>query len=84
MKFECPTYLKFKGKGKAMAVTLSDGEVSDNESDCDEDGNFITFTAIAVVNESISIEENPSDGKLFEDADLQEAYNKLFKGCYDC
>ena len=29
MKSECPTYLK--SKGKAMAVTLSDGEVSDHE-----------------------------------------------------
>ena len=37
MKSECPTYLR--SKGKAIAVTLSDGEVSDNESDFDEDGN---------------------------------------------
>ena len=73
MKFECLTYLK--SKGKAMAVTLSDGEVSGHESDCDEDGNFIAFTATAIVDESISVEENPSDGELFEDADLQEAYN---------
>ena len=36
MKSECPTYLKFKDK--TMAVTLSDGEVSDDESECDEDG----------------------------------------------
>ena len=77
MKSECPTYLK--SKGKVMAVTLSDGEVSDDELECDEDGNFIAFTATAVVNESISAEENPSDGKLSEDADLQEAYNKLCK-----
>ena len=77
MKFECPTYLK--SKGKAMVVTLSDGEVSNNESDCDEDGNFITFTATAIVDESISVEENPSDGELSEDADLQEAYNQLCK-----
>ena len=77
MKSECPTYLK--SKGKAMVVTLSDGEVSDDESECDEDGNFITFTATVVVNESISVEENPYDGKLFEDTDLQEAYNKLCK-----
>ena len=74
---ECPTYLK--SKGKAMAVTLSDGEVSDDESECDENGNFIAFIATAVVNESISTEENPSDGELSEDADLQEAYNKLCK-----
>ena len=47
-----------------MAVTLNDGEVSDDESECDKDGNFIAFTATAVVNESISAEENPSDGEL--------------------
>ena len=51
MKSEYPTYLKFKGK--AMTVTLSDGEVSD----CDKDGNFIAFTATAVVDERISVEE---------------------------
>ena len=77
MKFECPIYLK--SKGKTMAVTLSDGEVSDDESECDEDRNFIAFTATAIVNESISAEENPSDGELSEDADLQETYNKLCK-----
>ena len=75
MKFECPTYLK--SKGKAMTVTLSNGKVSDDESECDEDGNFIAFTTTAVVNESITAEENPSDGELSEDIDLQEAYNKI-------
>ena len=68
MKSECPTYLK--SKGKAMAITFSDGEVSDDELECDKDGNFITFTATAVVNESISAEKNPFDGELSEDADL--------------
>ena len=77
MKFECPTYLK--SKRKAMAVTLSDGEVSDDESECDEDGNFIAFTATVVVNESIFAEENPSKRELSKDVDLQEAYNKLCK-----
>ena len=32
-----------------------------------------------IVSESISAEENPSDGELSEDADFQEAYNKLCK-----
>ena len=82
MKFECPTYLK--SKGKAIAVTLSDNEISDDESRCDEDGNFITFTATTVVNESVYAEENTSDGELSEDADLQETYNKLCKRCYEC
>ena len=57
MKSKCPTYLK--SKGKAMVVTLSNGEVSDDESECDKDGNFIAFTATAVVNESISAEKKP-------------------------
>ena len=62
VKLESPTFLR--SKGKAMAVTLSDDEVSDNESCSDEDGNFITFTTTAIVNESVAIEENPSDGEL--------------------
>ena len=77
MKFECPTYLR--SKGKAMVVTLNDDKVSNDESSYDEDGNFITFTAIAVVNESMSAEKNTSDRELFEDVNLQEAYNKLCK-----
>ena len=77
MKSECPTFLR--SKDKVMVVTLSDDEVSDNESGSDDDGNFIAFTAIAVIDESVAIKENPSDGKLSEDADLQEAYNKLCK-----
>ena len=68
MKSECPTFLR--SKGKAMAVTLSDDEVSNNESGSNEDGNFIAFTAIVVVDESVAVEENPFDEELFEDADL--------------
>ena len=68
VKSECPRFLR--SKGKAMAVTFSDDEVSDNESGSDENGNFIAFTTTAVVDESIAVEENPFDGELFEDADL--------------
>ena len=77
MKSEYPTFLR--SKGKVMVVTLSDDEVSDNESGSDEDGNFIAFTTTAIVDESVIIEENPSDGELSKDADLQKAYNKLCK-----
>ena len=77
MKSEFPTYLK--SKGNAMAITLNDDEVSDDESGCDEDGNFIAFTTTAAVNESVSAEENFFYGELSEDVDLQEAYNKLCK-----
>ena len=75
MKSEYPTFLR--SNGNTIAVTLSDNEVFDHDSSNDEDGNFIAFTATAVVDESVVIYENPSNGKLFENVDLQEAYNKF-------
>ena len=77
MKSECSTFLR--SKGKTMAVTLSDDEVSDHESSSEKDGNFIAFTATAVVDENVVVDENPYDGELSESADLQEVYNKLCK-----
>ena len=77
VKSKCLTFLR--SKGKTMVVTLSDDEVSDNESGSDEDGNFIAFTATAIADKSVVVKENSSDGKLSEDADLQETYNKLCK-----
>ena len=68
-----------RSKGKTMAVTLSDDEVSDHESDSDDYGSFITFTAITIIDESVVVVENPSDGEFFKVADLQETYNKLCK-----
>ena len=80
VKSKCPTFPTFlRSKGKSMVVTLSDDEVSDHESSSDEDGNFIAFTATAVVDEGVMVDENPSDGEFSENADLQEAYNKLCK-----
>ena len=64
VKLKCPTFLR--SKGKAMTVTPSDDKVSNNESCSDEDGNFIAFTATIVVDESVAVEENHSDGELFE------------------
>ena len=75
VKSECLTFLR--SKGKAMAVNLSDNEVSDHESGSNEDGNFIAFTATTIVDENVVVDENSSDGELSESADLQEAYNKL-------
>ena len=77
VKSECLTFLK--SKGKSMAVTLSDDEVSDHESSSDEDENFIVFIATAIVDESVVVDESPFDGELFKSANLQEAYNKLCK-----
>ena len=68
VKSKCPTFLR--SKGKDVVVTLSDDEVFDHESDSNENRNFITFTAAAVVDETIVVEENPSDGELSESADL--------------
>ena len=39
----------------------------------------MAFTAIAVVSEIKIVDENPSEGELSENADLQEACNKLCK-----
>ena len=77
VKSECPTFLR--SKGKVMTVTLSDYEISDHEFGSDKDGNSIAFTATAVVDENVVVNENPSNGELFESVDLQEAYNKLYK-----
>ena len=46
MKFECPTFLR--SKGKAMAITLNDGEVSDHKFGSDEDGNFFAVRTYVV------------------------------------
>ena len=62
-----------------MTVTLSDDEVSDHDSGSDEDRNFIAFIVTAVVDENIVVEENSSDEELSQCADLQEAFNKLWK-----
>ena len=77
VKLECPTFLRIKGK--VMAVTFSDDEVSNYESGSDENENFIAFTATVIVEESVVIDENPSDGELSKNADLQETYSKLCK-----
>ena len=61
-----------------MAVTLNDDEISNYESECDQ-GNFMAFTATAIVSEIETVDENPFDGELSENADLQEVYNKLCK-----
>ena len=60
VKSECPIFLR--SNSKVMAVTLSNDEVSDNEFGSDDDGNFIAFTATVVVDESVLVDENPSNG----------------------
>ena len=62
-----------------MAVTLSDDEVFDHESESDQEGNFMAFTTTVIVSEIETVDENPSNGELPENVDLQEAYSKLCK-----
>ena len=53
-----------------MAVTLSDNEVSDHESEGNQKWNFMAFSATAVVSETKTADENPSYGELSENANL--------------
>ena len=78
MKSECPTFLRSKSKVMAT-ITFSDDEVSDHEFGSDKDGNSIAFIFTVVVDESILVEKNPSDGELSKSTDLQEVYNKFYK-----
>ena len=63
----------------AMAITLSDNEASNHQFASDQDGNFMAFIATAVESEIQTVDENLFDEELLENADLQEAYNKLCK-----
>ena len=60
-------------------ITFSDDEVSDHEFGSDKDGNSIAFIFTVVVDESILVEKNLSDGELSKSTDLQEVYNKFYK-----
>ena len=53
---ECPTYLRLKGK--IMVVSLNDDEGANHKS--------------IVVDKNVIVDENPYDGKLSGNADLQE------------
>ena len=65
--------------GKSYDCYPQCDEVSNHESKSDQKGNFIAFTATVKVSELEIVEENPSDRQLSNNADLQEAYNKLCK-----
>ena len=43
-------------------VQLSDDEVSDQESESDQEGNFMAFTTAAEVRKPEIVEKNPSNG----------------------
>ena len=51
-KKECPNYLRSKGKVYATTLSDSDFSTSDSEDNCDEEGNFSAFMAVAHVKSS--------------------------------
>ena len=78
VRSECPTYLK--SNGKAMTVILSDDKESGHEFESDQDENFMTCTATAIVGEPKIVEENPFNGELSENVTckrLTTSYTRL-------
>ena len=51
-KKECLNYLKLKGKVYAMTLSDSDSSNSDSEESCDEEGSYSAFMTIAHVESS--------------------------------
>ena len=52
IKKECPNYLRMKGKAYAITLSDSNSSNSDSEDGCDEEGNFSAFMTIAHVESS--------------------------------
>ena len=53
-KKECPNYLKSKGKVYAMTLSDSDSSNSDSEESYDEEGNYSAFMTIAMLSLQMS------------------------------
>ena len=74
LKKECPNYLR--GKGKVFAPTLSNFESSnsDTEGECDSEGNYRAFMAIASVDSKDNLSNLVDElGNLFEDEEIEES-----------
>ena len=85
MKQECLTYLKTIGKSKALVITLSDTDPED-DSDNEDDGILIVFTAIVNPTEGIVKDVAKKEDlveskfeKMDEQDDIHTAYAKLYK-----
>ena len=86
MKQKCPTYLKFIGKSKALAITLSNIEPEADYDESDQDEILSAFTAtIKSTKEVVDIidEEEELIESKFEKMDDQDnihtAYTKMYK-----
>ena len=86
MKQECPTYLKSIGKGKALAATLSDTELTVAYDDSDQEGIVSAFTLTIdspkEAKEFIDEEEELMDShfeKIDDQDDTHTVFSKLYK-----
>ena len=74
LKKECPNYLR--GKGKVFATTLSDSESSnsDTEGECDSEGNYRAFMAIASIDSKDYLSNLVDElGNISEDNEIEES-----------
>ena len=74
LKKECPNYLR--GKGKVFATTLSDSNSSnsDTEGECDSEGNYRAFMAIASVDSKDDLSNLVDElGNISEDEEIEES-----------
>ena len=80
MKQECPTYLKFIGKSKALATTLNDSDESDQEGIVSAFTTTVKSTRgeVEVVDEEEELMESKFE-KMDDQDDIHTAYTKLYK-----
>ena len=81
LKKECPNYLR--GKGKVFAITLSDFDSSnsDTEGECDSEGNYRAFMTIASIDSKNDLSNLVDElGDLSKDEEIKELEDTKMKG----
>ena len=86
MKQKCPTYLKFIGKSKALAVTLSDTKPKTDSDESDQDEILSAFIAtiesteevVDIIDEEEELIESNFE-KMDDQNNIHTAYTKLYK-----
>ena len=86
MKQECPMYLKFIDKSKALAATLGDTKLEADSNDSDQEGivsNFtVTIDSPKEAKELVDKEEELMKSKfekMDEQDDIHTTYSQLYK-----
>ena len=78
LKKECPNYLR--GKGKVFATTLSDSKStnSNTKGECDSEGNYRAFVAIASIDSKDDLSNLVDElGNLSEDEEAEESEDEV-------